>query len=90
VDKKYKPKKAERLITSEEEGSLIVFDSDSGSIKVLNETAALVWNWIDGETTVEDLIEMVVRENPDEKRDTIEEDVMKFVTDLQQNRFIET
>lgn len=82
------PKKSERLITSEEEESLLIFDSDSGSIKVLNKTAASIWENIDGEKSVEDLIDILVKENKDADRHTIEKDVFKFLKELQEVEFI--
>ncbi len=88
MKKNYRPRKAERLITKEEDESYLIFDPDTGAIKVLNETAALIWNNI-GEKTVEDLVEIVAGENPDEKRDVIEKDVHKFLKELEELNFIE-
>ncbi|MBU6996610.1 MAG: PqqD family protein [Theionarchaea archaeon] len=88
MEQDYKPKKAERLISRQEDDSLLIFDSDSGSIKVLNETAALVWNTIDGNTSAQEIIDVVSEKNPEESRDTIERDVKAFLEDLQSHHFI--
>lgn len=89
MEDNYKPKKDERLITREEDEALLIFDPDTGAIKVLNETAALIWNSIDGNTSVKDITEIVAKENPDETKQTIKEDVLKFLKELQEHKFIE-
>lgn len=85
----FKPTKAERLITREEDEALLIFDPDTGSIKVLNETAALIWNSIDGNTSIKDVTEIIAKENPDETKKTIKEDTFKFLKELQELKFIE-
>ncbi|KYK35157.1 MAG: PqqD family protein [Theionarchaea archaeon] len=85
----YKPKKTDRLISREEDENLLIFDPDTGSIKVLNETAALIWNSIDEKNSVKDIVDIICRENPDEDRKTIEEDVLRFLRDLQEHSYIE-
>ena len=84
-----KPKKAERLISREEEVGLLIFDPNTGSIKILNTTAALIWNSIDGEISVGDLVKIVSRDNPDEGEELIRTDVLSFMEELQELAFIE-
>ncbi|MGC1121672.1 MAG: PqqD family protein [Candidatus Methanofastidiosia archaeon] len=83
-----KPKKAERLITREEDESLLIFDPDTGSIKVLNETAGTIWNSIDGNISVRDIIEDIIKENPDEDEQRIREDVVRFLKELQELGYV--
>lgn len=83
-----KPERAERLISRQEDESLLVFDSDTGAIKVLNETAALIWNNIDGTTSIKEIIGIIAEEYPDENRDIIEEEVLTFLEELQSHEFI--
>jgi hypothetical protein len=89
MEEEYRPRKAERMIAREEDESLLLFDSDSGSVKVLNETAALVWNSIDGKTPVKDLIDTVVKAFPDSERQMVVTDVLAFLKDLREHTFIE-
>lgn len=89
MEDNYTPKKAERLITREEDESLLIFDPDIGSIKVLNDTAALIWNNIDGNTTFNRIIQIVGDENPDENKKIIREDVLEFLKELQELNYIE-
>lgn len=89
MEKGYKPKKAERLITTKEDESLLLFDSETGSVKVLNDTAARIWDNIDGNTSVEELIDSVAKENPDAEKDAVEKDVLTFLKDLKEHTFIE-
>ncbi|MBU7017419.1 MAG: PqqD family protein [Theionarchaea archaeon] len=85
----YKPKKAEKLITKEEDENLLIFDPDTGSIKLLNETGGLIWNSVDGNTTVKDIIQTVVEENPDETEEVIRQDVIKFLKEIQELNLFE-
>ena len=85
----YKPKKTKRVISNEEDGSILIFDSGSGSIHTLNETGALIWNNIDGTTSVRDIVTRVLKENPDEEREDVEEEVIKFLKELKKLNFIE-
>jgi len=89
MNENYKPKKAEKLITREEDENLLIFDPDTGDIKLLNETAGLIWNSIDGNRSVKDIIQIVVKENPDEDEEVITQDVLKFLEQIQELNFIE-
>ena len=85
----YKPKKAERLISREEEVGLLIFDPNTGNIKIMNKTAALIWDSIDGETSVGNLVKIVNKDNPDEEEELIRTDVLTFMEELQELAFIE-
>ena len=89
MNENYKPKKAEKLITREEDENLLIFDPDTGDIKLLNETAGLIWNKINGNRSVKDIIQVVVKENPDEDEKVITQDVLKFLEQIQELNFIE-
>ncbi|MGD2248467.1 MAG: PqqD family protein [Candidatus Methanofastidiosia archaeon] len=89
MDDNWKPKKAERLITRTEDDTLLIFDSNSGNIKVLNKTAELIWDALDGKTSVSDVVEVVVKETLDVDRQTIKNDVYKFLEELGELNFIE-
>ncbi len=89
MENDYKPKRAERLIARKEEESLLIFDSETGDIRVLNETAGLIWNSIDGNRSIKEIVEVVAKENPDEDEQAIEEDVLQFLEELQECKFIE-
>ncbi len=89
MNENYKPKKAEKLITREEDENVLIFDPDTGDIKLLNETAGLIWNNIDGNRSVKDIIQVVVKENPDEDEKVIKQDVLKFLEQIQELNFIE-
>jgi hypothetical protein len=84
----FKPEKDERLISREEDVGLLIFDPNTGEVKVLNETAAAIWNSIDGEKSVENIIDAIVRENPDADPKAVKLDVCKFLEELRDNTFI--
>ncbi|KYK31974.1 MAG: PqqD family protein [Theionarchaea archaeon] len=89
MDDNWKPRKAERLICREEDGTLLLFDSHSGDIQILNKTAEYIWNTIDGNTPVSDIIETVAKKNPQVEKQTIRDDVYRFLKELQEFNFIE-
>lgn len=84
----FKPEKDERLITREEDVGLLIFDPNTGEIKVLNETAATIWNNVNGENSIQSIIDIVAQENPEEDKNTIKADVIKFIDELEKNSFI--
>lgn len=84
----FRPEKDERLITREEDVGLLIFDPNTGEIKVLNETAATIWNNIDGKNSIQDIINIVAEQNLDEDKNVIELDVLRFMNELQENTFI--
>lgn len=85
----YKPKKAERLISKVEDDSLMVFDPDSEDVHELNETAALIWNSITGNTTVKEIIDIVVEKNPDDDRQDVTQEVLAFLKELKELNLVE-
>jgi len=55
--------------------------ADMNSVYTLNETGAFIWELIDGERNVEDLIEAVINEY-DIDRETALTDVMSFIDNM--------
>lgn len=88
MDNNRKPKKAEKLICRKEEDSLLIFDSHSGDIKILNETAEYIWNALDGNTPISAIIDEIARKNPDVEKQVIKDDVYRFLEELQELEFI--
>jgi hypothetical protein len=55
--------------------------ADMNSVYTLNETGAFLWELIDGETSVEDMIEALIREyDIDEKNAS--DDVLEFINEM--------
>jgi hypothetical protein len=49
----------EGLVVRELSGELLVYDRDRNKAHCLNETAALIWNHCDGQTTVRSMVELL-------------------------------
>ena len=47
------------LVVRELSGELLVYDRDRNKAHCLNETAALIWNHCDGQTTVQGMVELL-------------------------------
>ncbi len=63
--------------------------ADMTSVYTLNETGAFLWELIDGENSVENMIEALIREyNIDEE--TATEDVFGFITNMRKYLIIKT
>lgn len=60
------------------EGEAIVVDVEGGEIIHLNETGAVVWDGLDGKTTVSGIVDRVCDEF-DVDRETAEKDVAEFL-----------
>jgi hypothetical protein len=55
--------------------------ADMNSVYTLNETGAFLWELIDGENTIEDMIEALIREY-DIDEQTATNDVFKFINEM--------
>jgi hypothetical protein len=55
--------------------------ADMNSVYTLNKTGAFLWELIDGETNIEDMIEALIREY-DINENTATNDVFEFITEM--------
>jgi hypothetical protein len=64
-DPDFKPlARSENLLIRELPEELILFDQQTKLAHCLNKTAALVWNWCDGQTTVAQIATNISRQTP--------------------------
>ncbi len=62
--------------------------ADMDSVYTLNETGAFLWELIDGENSIKDLIEAVIREY-DISKETATKDVLEFIKEMSKYLIIE-
>ncbi len=82
------PKAHSRIVFREEGEEALLFDPDTGKVKVLNETGKFIWNNLDGKTSTDSLVKKI-QDNfdiADEKQ--IKEDLEKFLNDLKKENFL--
>jgi hypothetical protein len=52
---------ADRIVESEVDGNISLFDPDTGEVSMLNDTASDLWRLADGSQTIEEMIELAAR-----------------------------
>lgn len=81
-------KQSKDIASNVVDGEAVLVESSEGSIKVLNETASLIWAKIDGVKTVEEIIsEVVTVFNVDYQ--TAQTDCLEFLNELLKKRYID-
>lgn len=83
------PKASSRIVFREEGDDALLFDPNSGNVKVLNDTGKFIWENLDGKNSKNALVKKIMDafDISDEKK--IREDLEKFLEDLNKLRFLE-
>jgi hypothetical protein len=72
----------------EEEGEALLFNPDTGEIKVANPTASFIWQLCDGTRTKADVLRALEGEFENVGRDVLERDLDAFFEDLENEGLI--
>jgi hypothetical protein len=67
----------------EKEGAAVLLQLDRGRYQSLNSSGLTIWGDIGSDTTVDDLVTGMCRRHPGVARQRIDDDVRKFLTQLQ-------
>ncbi|MCD4686119.1 MAG: PqqD family peptide modification chaperone [Anaerolineae bacterium] len=67
-------------IREENEDGALLFEPDSGQVKVINPTGLFIWKLCDGNSTLDEIISAVLGEFEDAPVDAVTDDVTNFVT----------
>ena len=81
-----RPKRNPKIISREDEERLL-YNSANGDIKVINKTAALMWDLCDGEHAIDEILVEIVKSFEVEK-DTARKDLTNFLNTMEQLGFI--
>lgn len=83
------PKANSRIVFREEGEEALLFDPDTGRVKVLNQTGKIIWSSLDGSSSRDLLIKKIMEafDISDEKK--VREDLEKFISDLEKLGFLE-
>lgn len=78
---------ADHILSRVDHGQTVLFDAEEGEPYILNETATEVWQRLDGETTLEEIVRDLAAayECPTE---VVLEDVMRLLRDLSDRGFV--
>lgn len=73
---------SDRFVFREEIDGALIFNPETGNVKVLNNTGALIWKRCKNGATLSELVQMFKRKfNVDEK--LITKDILKFLKELE-------
>ena len=75
------PAQVAGFVLEELDGELLIFDSASGRIVEVNETAALIWQLCDGKRSLAELSELISATYP-EAEETIKQDIPRVMQQL--------
>ena len=84
----YLPLACKNIIFRQEEEEALLFNPDTGMIKVLNPTGVFTWKLCDGKHTRDDIISEILGNFEGEPREKIEQDVDKFLDELKNNNLV--
>lgn len=76
------------IVFREEGKEALLFDPNSGSIKVLNHVGKMVWKFLGGKNTKDDIKKKLERKFKDENPNRIAEDLNKFLKTLEGHGYL--
>ena len=76
------------IVYREEEGEALLFNPDSGAIKVLNSTGNIIWKLCDGSRDKDQIVEELVKAFPEIKRENLEKDLAEFLKQVEENSLV--
>jgi hypothetical protein len=78
------------VYVEEENHEALLFDPNTGNIKVLNTTAAFIYRHLDGTRKCRDIVAMMEEAFQGATRDELERDMAEFVEECKKREIIET
>ncbi|RMD88535.1 MAG: PqqD family protein [Calditrichaeota bacterium] len=82
------PKIRENILYRIENGKAVLFDAIEGEPYILNETATKIWQYLDGKTELNKIIEQIVCDYQIDKKQ-IKEEILQFVNELLEKELVE-
>jgi len=86
TDPVYKQNK--EVIFRQEQEEAILFNPDNSDIVFINSTGCFIWDLCNGKNSQKDIIDTMLNEF-DTTKDKAEEDLSKFLSDLESRKFVE-
>lgn len=82
-------KASPRIVFREEGEDALLFDPDSGNVKVLNEAGKFIWGNLNGQNSKDMLVKEIMDTFDISDNKTVGEDLNKFLDDLKKLNFLE-
>jgi methyltransferase-like protein len=81
------PERSGELLSSATDDGTVIVSPEDGRLNVVNEVGAFIWNLIDGQNSIEAIIQQVV-DNFDVSASQAQADVHAFVQALSERRLV--
>lgn len=81
-------KQVEECLLEDMDGELLLYNPATAVTLHLNGPSAIVWQLIDGQRSVAEIVDVVLEAYPDQS-DQIQDDVVEVITDLHQRQVLE-
>lgn len=78
-----------RIVVRKECSGALLFDPDTGKVRVLNETGIAILSRLDGANSQDSLANKIIEEFDIEDEETVRNDLSKFLDDLKKLNFLE-
>jgi len=78
-----------KIVFREEGDDALLFDPDSGTVKVLNETGKFIWSNLDGSNSKQLLARKIMETFDISDENKAKEDLEKFLVELGKLKFLE-
>ena len=82
------PKVNSKIVFREESEGALLFDPDTGMVKVLNDTGKFIWGNLDGKTSADSLVEKIKETFDISDVKKVRDDLDNFLNDLKKMKFI--
>jgi methyltransferase-like protein len=76
------------IVFREEDNEALLFNPDTGEVKVLNEVGKFIWSQLDGKNSKEDIVKKILEDF--DLASQVTKDVEKFLGDLEKLKFLIT
>lgn len=84
----YSPSRNPNVLWRAVEDSILLLDPYTASVKELNKVASIIWELCDGEHTIEEITNILSSKYPKIEIGRIRKDVTKFISVLQNKKYI--
>lgn len=81
-------RKNPKVVTKAKDEELMLLNTETAEITVLNFVAAFIWSLIDGVRTLEEIISAVDKKFPDTTINQVRQDVVKIIGELASKGFV--
>lgn len=78
-----------KIVFRLEEDEALLFDPDTGAIKVINRTGIFIWNLLDRRRSKEDIVRLLKEEFNDAPEEVVKEDIDSFIDSLKELKLVE-